>query len=150
MSTRRTAERRRSARGQRGVSLIEVLVATVLVSIGLLTLASLQALSLGRSSSAALRTEAVGQSYDLLDRMRANRAQAIGGLYNLPFAQAPSGGTLASQDLTSWKAALDAALPDGDGQVLVEAQVVTITVRWRDIGVADTAAPATVSLRTQL
>ncbi len=150
MSHRRTAERRCGARGQRGVSLVEVLVATVLVSIGLLTLASLQALSLGRSSSAALRTEAVGQSYDLLDRMRANRAQAIGGLYNLPFAQAPSGSTLASQDLASWKAALDAALPDGDGQVLVDAQVVTITVRWRDIGTADAAAPATVSLRTQL
>ncbi|MCX7070362.1 MAG: type IV pilus modification protein PilV [Gammaproteobacteria bacterium] len=150
MSNPRTAEPRRGALGQRGVSLVEVLVATVLVSIGLLTLASLQALSLGRSSSAALRTEAVGQSYDLLDRMRANRAQAIGGLYNLPFAQAPSGSTLASQDLASWKAALDATLPDGDGQVLVEAQVVTITVRWRDIGVADAAAPATVSLRTQL
>lgn len=142
MSRPRTAER--------GVGLVEVLVATVLVSIGLLTLASLQALSLKRSTSAALRTEAVGQSYDLLDRMRANRAQAIGGLYNLAFAHAPSGSTLASNDLSSWKAALDATLPEGDGQVLVEAQVVTITVRWRDTGVAEDAEPAVVNLRTQL
>ncbi len=142
MSRLRTAER--------GVGLVEVLVATVLVSIGLLTLASLQALSLKRSTSAALRTEAVGQSYDLLDRMRANRAQAIGGLYNLAFANAPTGSTLASADLSAWKAALDASLPEGDGQVLVEAQVVTITVRWRDTGVADDAEPAVVNLRTQL
>ncbi|WP_293373924.1 type IV pilus modification protein PilV [Nevskia sp.] len=142
MSRLRTAER--------GVGLVEVLVATVLVSIGLLTLASLQALSLKRSTSAALRTEAVGQSYDLLDRMRANRAQAIGGLYNLAFANAPTGSTLASADLSAWKAALDASLPEGDGQVRVEAQVVTITVRWRDTGVADDAEPAVVNLRTQL
>lgn len=150
MSHRRSAERRCGGRRSRGVSLVEVLVATVLVSIGLLTLASLQALSLKRGSSAALRTEAVGQSYDLLDRMRANRAQAIGGQYNLAFEQAPSGSTLASADLADWKDALLATLPEGDGQVLVEAQVVTITVRWRDIGVADDAAPATASLRTQL
>jgi len=150
MSRPRTAEPRPTGHRQHGVSLVEVLVATVLVSLGLLTLASLQALSLTRSSSAALRTEAVGQSYDLLDRMRSNRAQAIGGLYNLAFTQAPTGSSLASTDLASWKSALDAALPDGDGQVFVEAQVVTITVRWRDMGVAADAAPATVSLRTQL
>lgn len=135
---------------ERGVGLVEVLVATVLVSIGLLTLASLQALSLKRSTSAALRTEAVGQSYDLLDRMRANRAQAIGGLYNLAFDDTPSGSTLASNDLSAWTAALDASLPEGDGQVRVEAQVVTNTVRWRDAGVADDAEPAVVNLRTQL
>ena len=150
MSHRPPADARPSARRQRGVGLVEVLVSTVLVSIGLLTLASLQALSLKRSSSAALRTEAVGQSYDLLDRMRANRAQAIGGQYNLAFAQAPAGSTLASRDLGSWKTALQAALPEGDGQVLVEAQVVTITVRWRDVGVPEQAEPASVSLRTQL
>lgn len=135
---------------ERGVGLVEVLVATVLVSIGLLTLASFQALSLKRGTSAALRTEAVGQGYDLLDRMRANRAQAIGGLYNLAFANTPSGSTLAASDLAAWKAALDATLPEGDGQVLVESQVVTITVRWRDVGVANDAEPAVVHLRTQL
>lgn len=150
MSLPRPAEPTLGGRRQRGVGLVEVLVATVLVSIGLLTLASLQALSLKRSTSAALRTEAVGQSYDLLDRMRANRAQAIGGLYNLAFANSPSGSTLASSDLAGWKAALSAALPEGDGQVLVESQVVTITVRWRDTGVADDAEPAVVNLRTQL
>lgn len=150
MSRRHAAEARATWHRQRGVGLVEVLVSTVLVSIGLLTLASLQALSLTRGSSAAMRTEAVGQSYDLLDRMRANRAQAIGGQYNLAFTQAPSGSTLASRDLDNWKTALQAALPDGDGQVLVEAQVVTITVRWRDAGVPEQAEPASVSLRTQL
>lgn len=150
MSRPQAADRRVGPRRQRGVGLVEVLVATLLVSIGLLTLASLQALALSRSTSAALRTEAVGQSYDLLDRMRANRAQAIGGLYNLAFDDTPTGSTLAAADLASWKAALDSLLPDGDGQVRVDAQVVTITVRWRDTGSTVDAEPAVVNLRTQL
>ena len=143
-----------AARGQRGAGLIEILIAVVLLSIGLLGLASLQVLSLQHSSSAALRTEAVGQSYDLLDRMRANRAQAIGGRYNLAFGDAPGAADLAATDLASWKAALDAALPDGDGQVFVEAQVVTITVRWQEPGRSGSGAGkdggGVVNLRTQL
>lgn len=139
---------------QRGAGLIEILIAVVLLSIGLLGLASLQVLSLQHSSSAALRTEAVGQSYDLLDRMRANRAQAIGGRYNLAFGDAPTATDLAAQDLAAWKATLDTALPEGDGQVFVEAQVVTITVRWREPGRTGTAAgndgSGVVNLRTQL
>lgn len=152
MSRRRTAEPRpgyRAAR-QRGVGLVEVLIATLLVSIGLLTLASLQMLSLSRGTSSALRTEALFQSYDLLDRMRANRAQAIGGLYDLPFETDPGSGSLATDDLGAWKAALDATLPNGDGQVRVEAQVVTIQVRWRDAGSGAEDPPAVISLRSQL
>lgn len=143
-----------AARRQRGVGLIEILIAVLLLSIGLLGLASLQMLSLQHSSSAALRSEAVGQSYDLLDRMRANRAQAIGGRYNLAFGDAPTASDLAAADLASWKAALDATLPDGDGQVFVEAQVVTITVRWQEPGRSGTAAgndgSGVVNLRSQL
>ncbi len=143
-----------TARRQRGVGLIEILIAVLLLSIGLLGLASLQMLSLQHSSSAALRTEAVGQSYDLLDRMRANRAQAIGGRYNLAFGDAPTASDLAAADLASWKAALGASLPDGDGQVFVEAQVVTITVRWQEPGRSGTGAgndgSGVVNLRTQL
>lgn len=142
------------SRHQRGAGLIEILIAVVLLSIGLLGLASLQMLSLQHSSSAALRTEAVGQSYDLLDRMRANRAQAIGGRYNLAFGDAPTATDLAAQDLAAWKATLDTALPEGDGQVFVEAQVVTITVRWREPGRTGVAAGndggGVVNLRTQL
>lgn len=144
----RPADRRRplAVGHARGVGLIEVLVTTLLVSLGLLGLASLQLTSLGRSTSSTLRTEALLQSYDLLDRMRANRAQAIGGLYDLPFEASASGSTLAAGDLGDWKAALDDTLPDGDGQVQVDAQVVTISVRWRDGAASD----GMVSLRSRL
>lgn len=137
---------------QRGVGLIEVLVAVVLLSIGLLGLAALQTVSLKRSTTSALRTEAIGQSYDLLDRMRANRAQAIVGRYNIPFGTAASGDDLAAADLGDWKAALAASLPDGDGRVLVQNQVVTITVQWSEpdsLG-ADDNGVVSVSLRTQI
>lgn len=143
-----TAKHSRLARRQRGVSLIETMVASLLVSLGLLGLASLQTLSLGRSSSSTWRTEALQQSSDLLDRMRSNRAQALGGHYDLAFATAPDGSTQADVDLAAWKAALGAALPEGDGQVRIEAQVVTISIRWRDA--ADTDGLGAVHLRSRL
>lgn len=143
-----------ASRRQRGAGLIEILIAVVLLSIGLLGLASLQMLSLQHSSSSALRTEAVSQSYDLLDRMRANRAQAIGGRYNLAFGDTPAAADLAGEDLASWKSALAEILPDGDGQVLVESQVVTITVRWQEPGRSGSGisqdGDGVVNLRSQL
>ena len=52
----------------------------------------------------------------------------------------------------SMKRGLAAALPDGDGRVLIENRVVTITVRWSEpdnIG-ADDSGRISASLRTQI
>ena len=57
-----------------GFSLIEVLIALVVLSVGLLGLAALQAEGLRSSSTAFQRTQAVLLASDLMDRMRANRA----------------------------------------------------------------------------
>lgn len=63
-----------AARLTRGFSIIEVLVALVILSVGLLGLAALQAEGLRGSSSAIQRTAAVNLASDIADRMRANRA----------------------------------------------------------------------------
>lgn len=57
---------------QRGVSLIEVLVTMLVISIGLLGMAKLQITSVQSSYSAQLRSQATWLANDLLDRMRAN------------------------------------------------------------------------------
>lgn len=140
----------KTRREQTGFSLVESLIAVLLVSIGLLGLASLQSLSLRNGNSAAQRVEATGLSYDLLDRMRANRAQALAGGYAVALGARKAGATLADTDVNDWKTELAAALPGGDGAVLMEGQVVTITVVWEDASNTDGDAASRLSLRTQL
>ena len=60
----------------RGFTLIEVLIAMVLLGVGLLGLASLQAYSLRNTQSAYNRSLATELAYDLADRMRANLKEA--------------------------------------------------------------------------
>ena len=55
-----------------GFTLIEMLIALVVLSIGLLGLASLQATSLRMNDSAYFRTQAVSLGYDIFERMRGN------------------------------------------------------------------------------
>lgn len=58
---------------QRGFGLVEVLVALLVLSIGLLGLAGLQAVSLRSNHGSFIRGQAVILANDIADRMRANR-----------------------------------------------------------------------------
>lgn len=117
----------------RGFTLLEVLVAIVVLSIGLLGLAGLMASSLKNSHSAYQRTQATWLAYDALDRMRANRQVALAGGYNLALGVAPGGSGLAAIDLGEWDTALTNTLPAGDGSISVAAGgVVKIIVQWND------------------
>jgi type IV pilus assembly protein PilV len=63
-------------RSSEGFSMVEVLVSVLVLSIGLLGLAGLQASSLRNSQSAYFRSQATEMAYDIADRMRANLAGA--------------------------------------------------------------------------
>ena len=117
----------------RGFTLLEVLVAMVVLSIGLLGLAGLMGSSLKNSHSAYQRTQATWLAYDALDRMRANRAIALAGGYNLALGAAPGGSGLAATDLSEWDTALTNTLTAGDGSIAVAATgVVKVIVQWND------------------
>ena len=66
---------------QSGFTLLEVLVAMLVLAIGLLGLAGLMTSSMRDNLSASHRTQATWLAYDILDRMRANRTSAIAGSY---------------------------------------------------------------------
>lgn len=72
-----------SAARVRGLSLIEVLIAVLVLGMGLLGLAMLQATNLRLSQSSNQRTIATNLSNDLLDDIRSNRllAAKYGGTY---------------------------------------------------------------------
>jgi type IV pilus assembly protein PilV len=118
---------------QGGFSMLEVLIALVVTSIGLLGLAALQGTSLKLNHGSFLRTQATQFANDLADRMRANRVAALDDDYDLNFDGTPTGTTVAATDLIQWRATLARELPAGEGAVDVNsAGLAVIRVRWND------------------
>lgn len=138
-------------RRQRGTSLIEALVAMVVLSLGLLGLAGLQLNSMKTAQGAHLRAQAAEHSYDMLDRMRADRTQARSGSYSIAMdASPPTGTTLAASELRSWLTLIATTLPEGDGAIAMpDTDTVTITVQWNDSRAGGTATEQYV-LQSQL
>ncbi|OGU20179.1 MAG: type IV pilus modification protein PilV [Hydrogenophilales bacterium RIFOXYD1_FULL_62_11] len=116
---------------QKGFTLLEVMVAMLVLSIGLLGLAGLMASSLRNNHSAYYRSQATWLAYDVMDRMRTNRPNAAGYVVGIPGASAAGG--LAGADVADWKAMIANALPEGDGEVAINAAgEVTVGIQWND------------------
>jgi type IV pilus assembly protein PilV len=144
-----------SSRRASGVTLIEVLVAVLVLSLGLLGYAALLAFSLKANQSANFRTQATVLAYEALDMMRANRVHAQfyrrDWNWSPPLATGP-GAEQAIADITAWTQRL-AILPGGQGRIELLAApifppvgtgpappppaeadrgVVIVSVRWQD------------------
>lgn len=122
-----------------GLTLVEILVALVVLSIGLLGLAGLQTLSLKFNTSAFHRTQATALAYDFADRMRANRQAALADEYTIafqdpvPVCAAPNlAGTISQQDIAIWRNTLACRLPQSTGSVTRNGNEFTVSVRWDD------------------
>jgi len=136
MDNMRTLRRQSRPRRPDGVGLIEVMVAVVVLSFGMLGLAAMQALALRNSQSALQRSQAVVHAYAMFDAMRANRDAALVGRYDIPMTCAPpDAGDLVANDLRRWIASMQQDLALGRsacGQVTCGNQACTVTVRWDD------------------
>lgn len=130
----------------RGFTLIEALIAMVVMSVGMLGIAGLylQTLQAGRTSQ--FRTQAVTLAGDIADRIRANRTAGIsytgGGADNgcdtgLIDCDADQ---MAQHDIFLWTEQAQRALPAGDVQVALDQGTVpwtyTVTVSWDEAGQA--------------
>jgi len=115
-----------------GFTMVELLVAVLVLSIGLLGLAGLQAAGLRNNQSAYLRSQATILAYDVADRMRANHVAADAGAYNIALGAAGGGGSVAADDLLEWKNNMAALLPSGDGSVTNNGGNFTVLVQWDD------------------
>jgi type IV pilus assembly protein PilV len=129
-----------------GFTLIEALIALLVISIGMLGIAALHVDTLRFGRSAQLRTQAVFVAADIADRIRANRVPADG--------YTGSGvGARAIADLAEWRALAAARLPQGQGELRFMAgtpampATYTIKVSWTEIGQTDRA---TCELRLEL
>lgn len=83
---------------QTGLSLLEVLISMLVLSIGLFGLAGLQSASLRANNSAYQRTITSMLANDILDRMRANPALAKAGNYNVAIDDNEDGSSYTSGD----------------------------------------------------
>lgn len=117
-----------------GFSLIEVLVAVLVLSIGLLGLAALQATALRNNQSALERSQGVVNTYSMLDAMRANLDTARSGAYIMPETCAvPAGGSLVQNDKKAWIEMIQENLGDtACGTVSCTGSLCTVTVTWDD------------------
>jgi type IV pilus assembly protein PilV len=129
-------------RKQQGVSLIESMIALLVISVGLLGIAALQTTSMSQNASALNHSKAVWIAYNMADRVRANSNvfNSYDGIdtdkhdYN----QDCLGSSCADTDMITADAAdfedmLD-ALPSGQGTVAVTGNALTIKVMWDDDG----------------
>jgi len=137
-------------RREGGFSLVEVLVALLVLAIGLLGLAALQAQGLRFNHDAFVRTQATNLAYDIVDRMRVNNTNVAA--YTIPDTGAACDPLVASaaMDLNCWYRGLAAAIPGGTGLIAANATAnfYDVTVRWidrtpRDFGGGIVQAPAT-------
>jgi len=113
-----------------GFSLVELLVAIMILSIGLLGLAALQIAGVRSNQTAYYRSVATQLAYDIADRMRANPVGVANGAYNSNKLLTPDTSltqqcetasctpdALAVYDLKQWAYALKYNLPGGLGAV---------------------------------
>jgi type IV pilus assembly protein PilV len=135
---------------QTGFTIIEMLIAVLVISIGLLGMAGLQTTGIQQSHNSYLKTQASMLAYDMADRMRSNLQGVNAGAYDNvdsmddPVNAAPgcasantacSAADTATADIYQWTnknadGSIASLLPAGYGMVAENGGVYTITVLW--------------------
>lgn len=150
----------RLSRANRGFTLIEVLIALLVLAIGLLGMATLMMTSMQSSQGASLRSAATVAAYDLAERMRSNPSQSA--IANSPYEANPatavspaceadangcSAADLVQADLAEWWLNLQNAIPGAEATVdQVNANTFCLVIFWQEPGtvIPDAATPCGV------
>jgi type IV pilus assembly protein PilV len=162
-----------------GFTLVELMVAVVVLAIGLLGIAKMSLGTVQANGSAFMRTQATQLIQQVVDDMRSNQPAAVAGNYNIalganPGASPPcvtgacSAQQIATFDLARWFTQLGAQLPGGQGSVnVVQAanpttgsfeNTATVIINWDDTvaqrsyanGSAVSGTPMSVTMETLL
>jgi len=125
-----------SKRAQEGMTLIEVLVALLILSVGLLGAAAFQLNALKYTDSARMTSQASFIAYDMMDRIRSNAAADY-------TVTPPTSGNLSvarDQDLYDFTSNIvNFGGPTATGSIALNQRVYTITITWDDSRAANSA-----------
>ena len=131
---------------QRGITLIESMVALVIAALGILGILGVQMRTLSDTSTTVRRAQAIRLIDDLGERMRTNpNAMANLGSYVSNFATNPAVGScasgcdhaaLAAYDLAVWKQAVRNSLPLGQAEIFIPpAEAGVAAAQRRQLGI---------------
>ena len=122
----------------------------VVLSMSLLGLLALQGVGTQYGNKSYFMTQAMLQSYDILDRMRANSTAAMDGAYNqnpIPKDYALdcshnvcSTQQLADYELVTWNTQNATLLPQGSGLIKRAGNLFTVEITWREWDSAEGSA----------
>ena len=129
-------------RRDQGFTLIEVLIAVLILGVGLLGVVVLQTKSLQYNQQAYLYSQATFLAADVAERMRAN--SDVADDYEIDFDDTVnvsatkcltsdcSESEFSQWDLKIWKDSMTSALPSGDGSIVKVADQFVITIQFDD------------------
>ncbi len=127
-----------------GFSLVEVLIALVIMSVGMLGIAGLYVESMQAGRTSIFRHNAVTIASDVADRIRANPSagvayEGIRGNNNCVLGNVDCDPTqMAANDIDLWKTQADGMLPGGDVQITyndnVDPPTYLIEITWEEAG----------------
>lgn len=134
----------RFALPQAGFTLVESMVALLVISVGMIGIAALKTHGLGAGRTAQFRIRAVNLAADMADRIRANRLGQAG--YSVAREAEDCDGdadcvpaSVAAQDLAEWEENVTALLPDGEGVVRFDGAThppsFVIELSWNEVGI---------------
>jgi type IV pilus assembly protein PilV len=144
MTPRSTAGCRALAGHRKGFTLVEVLVALVVFTVGMLGIAGMFVISLQSGGSAINRTQAISLATSLADAIRANRSAGATYVAGAAVDNACINGTLCSiaqmaqHDLFIWSNRVTQSLPGATWTVARAGGPAlfsyTVTLNWNDSG----------------
>jgi type IV pilus assembly protein PilV len=127
-----------------GFSLLESLVALLLISVGILGIANMQFHGLANNNSAYYRSIAVGLVSDMSERLRINADVASAGGYSTSVSMTDG---LATADVAGWLADVQSLLPVGGGTLTYTAGAAggeyAVAVTWNN---PRSATPESISV----
>jgi type IV pilus assembly protein PilV len=141
---------------QSGVSLLESMIAIVLVSLGLLALVGLLVRSSASLGSATSRDRAGMLAASMLDQLRVNTPKALKENAAYVNATITSGNCVTDRTspdpINRWRGEIACALPSGAGAVDVDpsSRKASITIRWDDSRTVGGSATQTLIMETRL
>ena len=126
-----------SGRAQEGMTLIEVLVALLILTVGLLGAAAVQLNALKYTDSSRMTSQASFIAYDMMDRIRANS----GADYTVTPPTSSNLSVARDQDLYDFTSNIVGfGGPTATGSITLNQRVYTITITWSDARAANTAS----------